>query len=156
MENCIIIFSEAQMLNANLYHALAVHRGHCLIEYPPQLLEIQSSESSFNTGRHLVHEMSRQRPIYFEMLGRDTKMFQEIKNYRTPSLHLRVEFQSFSGFKAAAVRAKSCCCVAKSCLTLCSPMNCSLPGSPAHGILQARILEWVAISSSRGSSRTRN
>ena len=149
VENCIIIFSEAQMLNANLYHALAVHRGHCLIEYPPQLLEIQSSESSFNTGRHLVHEMSRQRPIYFEMLGRDTKMFQEIKNYRTPSLHLRVEFQSFSGFKAAAVRAKSCCCVAKSCLTLCSPMNCSLPGSPAHGISQVRTLEWVAISFSR-------
>ena len=87
------------MLNANLYHALAVHRGHCLVEYPPQLLEIQSPESSFDTGRHLVHEMSRQRPIYLEMLGRDTKMFQEIKNYRTPSLQLRVEFQSFSGFK---------------------------------------------------------
>lgn len=69
-----------------------------VVEYPPQLLEIQSPESSFDTGRHPVHEMSRQRPIYFEMLGRDTKMFQEIKNYRTPSLQLRVEFQSFSGF----------------------------------------------------------
>ena len=41
-----------------------------------------------------------------------------------------------------------CCLVAKSCLTLCNPMDCSLPGSPVHGILQARILEWVAISSS--------
>ena len=41
------------------------------------------------------------------------------------------------------------------CLTLCDPMDCSLPGSSVHGILQARILEWdwVAISSSRGSSR---
>ena len=36
--------------------------------------------------------------------------------------------------------------------TLCDPMNCSLPGSSVHGISQARILEWVAISYSRGSS----
>ena len=39
----------------------------------------------------------------------------------------------------------------QSCLTLCDPMGCSPPGSTVHGILQARILEWVAISSSRGS-----
>ena len=38
----------------------------------------------------------------------------------------------------------------------CDPMNCSLPGSSVPGILQARILEWVAISFSRRSSRTRN
>ena len=36
------------------------------------------------------------------------------------------------------------------CPTLCDPVDCSLPGSSVHGILQARILEWVAISSSRG------
>ena len=36
--------------------------------------------------------------------------------------------------------------VAQSCLTLCDPMNCSLPGFPVHGIFQARILEWVSIS----------
>ena len=40
--------------------------------------------------------------------------------------------------------------VAQSCPTLCDPVDCSLPGSSAHGILQARILEWVAISFSRG------
>ena len=38
------------------------------------------------------------------------------------------------------------------CPTLCDPMDCSPPGSSAHGILQARILEWVAMPSSRGSS----
>ena len=38
------------------------------------------------------------------------------------------------------------------CLILCDPMNCSLPGSSVHGILQARILEWVAVPSSKGSS----
>ena len=42
--------------------------------------------------------------------------------------------------------------VAQFCLTLCNPMDYSLPGSSGHGILQARILEWVAISYSRGSS----
>ena len=42
--------------------------------------------------------------------------------------------------------------VTVSCLTLCNPMDCGPPGSSAHGILQARILEWVAMPSSRGSS----
>ena len=49
-----------------------------------------------------------------------------------------------------------CCLVAQSCLTLCDAMDYSPPGSSAHGILQARILKWVAISSSRGSSRPRD
>ena len=38
-------------------------------------------------------------------------------------------------------------------ITLCNPMDCSLPGSSVHGILQARVLQWVAISFSRGSSQ---
>ena len=42
------------------------------------------------------------------------------------------------------------------CLTLCVPKDCSPPGSSVHGILQARILEWVAMPSSRGSSQTRD
>ena len=45
---------------------------------------------------------------------------------------------------------------AQSCLTLCDPMDCSPPGSSVHGIFQARILEWVAISSSTGSSWPRD
>ena len=43
--------------------------------------------------------------------------------------------------------------VAELCPTLCNPMDCSLPNSSVHGILQARILEWVASPSSRGSFR---
>ena len=46
--------------------------------------------------------------------------------------------------------------VAQSCPTLCDPMDCNLPGFSVHGILQARILEWVTISFSRGSSRPRD
>ena len=44
--------------------------------------------------------------------------------------------------------------VLQSCLTLRDPMDCSPPGSSVHSILQAGILEWVAISFPRGSSRT--
>ena len=39
------------------------------------------------------------------------------------------------------------CVVIQSCPTLCDPMDCSLPDSSVHGILQVRILEWVVISS---------
>ena len=46
--------------------------------------------------------------------------------------------------------------VTQSYPNLWDPMNCSPPGSSVHGILQARILEWVAISFSRGSSRPRD
>ena len=46
--------------------------------------------------------------------------------------------------------------VGQLCPTLCDPMDCSLSGSSVHGILQARILEWVAISFSRGSSQPRD
>ena len=45
--------------------------------------------------------------------------------------------------------------VAQSCSTLCDPVDCSLPGSSIHGILQARILEWVAISFSRDLPNSR-
>ena len=55
-------------------------------------------------------------------------------------------------------RMRDACGHAKSlqlCLTVWTPVNCSLPGSGIHGIPKARILEWVAMSSSRGSSRPR-
>ena len=48
------------------------------------------------------------------------------------------QFYSF----AATATAKSL----HSCLTLCNPMDCSLPGSSVHGIFQSRVLEWVAIA----------
>ena len=44
----------------------------------------------------------------------------------------------------------------QSCPTLCDPRDCSLPGSSVHGILQARILGWVAISFCRGPSQPRD
>ena len=52
--------------------------------------------------------------------------------------------ERFQKFKASESE------VAQLCPTLCNPVDCSPPGSSVHGILQARILEWVAISFSRG------
>ena len=49
-----------------------------------------------------------------------------------------------------------CISVVQSCLILCDPLDCRLPGFSVHGISQARMLEWVAISSSRGSSWPRD
>ena len=54
-----------------------------------------------------------------------------------------------------------CVCVrahvrTQSCLTLCDPVDCSLPGSSVCGIFQARILEWATISHYKGSSQPRN
>ena len=45
---------------------------------------------------------------------------------------------------------EQCVLVSQLSLTLCSPMDCSPPGSSVHGISQARILKWVSISFSRG------
>ena len=63
-----------------------------------------------------------------------------------------------SGFvpdaKALGVIQACVCSVAPLCQTLCGHMDCSPPNSSVHGILQARILEWVAISFSKGSSLT--
>ena len=48
------------------------------------------------------------------------------------------------------------CLVSQLCLTLCNPMEWSPPGSSVHGILQARIEEWITMPSSRGSSQPRD
>ena len=50
----------------------------------------------------------------------------------------------------------TCMLVAQSCPTLSSPTDCSPPGFSVHGILQVRILEWITLPSSRGSSRPRD
>ena len=58
--------------------------------------------------------------------------------------------QSFLWFRVIFVL------VGQLCLTLCHPMDSTPPGSSAHGILQARILEWVAVPFSRGSSQPKD
>ena len=60
--------------------------------------------------------------------------------------------QNCSHMEEESFLLKVICSDAQSCPTVCDPMNHSPQGSTVHGILQARILEWVAISCSRGSS----
>ena len=64
----------------------------------------------------------------------------------------RPGFKSLSNLLVALEMDNACmpCKSLQLCLTLCDPMDCSLPGSSVHGVLQARILEWVARPSSRG------
>ena len=83
------------------------------------------------------------------------------KNLPTPSFHHGDQgpgdFHSHSWYGAALL--KSAAAAAKSlqsCPTLCNPMDCSLSGCSVHGIIQARILEWVATHFARGSSWPRN
>ena len=71
---------------------------------------------------------------------------------RTPHINLKllglwVEFQELQGL-GTCMRAQ----LLQWCLTLWDPVDCNLPGSSVHGILQARILQWVVRPSSRGSS----
>ena len=61
-------------------------------------------------------------------------------------------FQEFQLTQAEGVSESE---VSQLCLNLCDPIDCSLPGPPVHGIFQAIVLEWIAISLSRGSSQAR-
>ena len=64
--------------------------------------------------------------------------------------------RSFLRAKIKSFTLSVCVLVTQLCLTLCDPMDCSLPSPSVHGILQARILEWVAMLFSLGSSRPRD
>ena len=77
---------------------------------------------------------------------------QELKKYAFPGNNC----PSFFFFPVAEGGTDSCFLIAKMCLPLCDFLGRSLPGSSVHGTLQARVLEWVAISSPSVSSRPRD
>ena len=83
----------------------------------------------------------------------------QLSNYASvvtsPSDHSQGKFSAFNDLCVYTKDSESKSEVAQSCPTLCDRMDCSLLGCSIHGILQARILKWVAISFSRGSSRHR-
>ena len=80
------------------------------------------------------------------MVGFQETLSHFIPTKKTLTLH------SVSNGSKQVVRAKSF----QSCPTLCNRMDCSLPSSSVHEILQARILEWIAMPSSKGSSQPRD
>ena len=59
-------------------------------------------------------------------------------------------------FFTTSAASEACCCLVAKRVQLCDPMDCSLPDASVHGILQARVLGWAAISFCRRSSRPRN
>ena len=70
--------------------------------------------------------------------------------------HSFIDFWLFWVFVAVLELSLKLSEITQSCPTLCDPMDCSLPGSSIHGIFQARVLEWAAISFSRVSSHPRD
>ena len=70
-----------------------------------------------------------------------------VKSWRPPS-----DYHFHSHVYMDGTSTLQLCSVSQSCPTLCDPTDCNLPGFSIHGILQARVLEWVAIPFSRGSS----
>ena len=86
----------------------------------------------------------------------------KVKKLRTPHLTSLVQAYVSLNFEIHKLKKskKTCsfvfvCLVAQSCLVACDAMDYHPPGSSVHGIFQTRILEWVAVSSSRGSSQPR-
>ena len=85
---------------------------------------------------------------YFIWNGFDSKRLQSLFFSRC----VQIRWAIAPWYHRMGVHAKSL----QSCLTLCDPMDCSLPGSSVHGTLQERILQWVAMPFSRGSPQPRS
>ena len=75
------------------------------------------------------------------------------KTPKTPCVVMATSLGDLHFYQASQVVHFVVVLVPKSRLTLCNPMDCSLPDSSIHGIIQAKIMEWIAISFSRESSR---
>ena len=89
------------------------------------------------------------------MLRESVKIIPDVKSWRDDKESAAISPKTFKT-KVNELRQKKKKKVkvlfAQSCPTLCDPMDCTPPGSSVHGILQARILEWVTIPFSRGYS----
>ena len=92
--------------------------------------------------------------FHFHALEKEMATHSSVLAWRIPRTGEPGGLQSMGlhgvGHNRSDLAAAATMCCAQSCLTLCNPMDCSRPGSSIHGILQARILEWVAMPSSRG------
>ena len=103
------------------------------------------------TGFMLAHFCS------FGVLSQCLLLFNSCKAYSEQHINWKSPFKSGVTFIMGMTSAQRVHAVSPQlCPTLCSPMDHSLPGSSVHGILQARILEWVAIYPSSGSSPSKD
>ena len=112
----------------------------------------------------LVKPGSQKRRTLTSKLIKETQLRFSLPFWSLPPLPLHLflppslSFLPFFFFLSATsiLYCYCCCLVTKLCLTLCNPMDCSLPGSSVHEIFQARIPGWIGISFSRGSSQSRD
>ena len=93
------------------------------------------------------------KPLFAEQANYSDSLARRIKNKKSQKTGLTLELMC-KEYSLLYMEVKVL--VAQSCPPLCNPMDCTLPGSSVHGISQARILEWTAISFSRGSSPPRD
>ena len=120
VQSCTHVYSEAQGEEQGIFHS--VDWGLCLLLLLLLLLSNFSRVRLCATPETAAHEAP-------------------------PSLGFsRQEHWSALPFPSPCMKVKSESEVAQSCLTLSDPMDCSLPSSSIHGICQARVLEWVAIT----------
>ena len=116
-----------------VFECLSLQHSWCLLSYPKVALGVNCFSFFFYT-------VLRERILEVETASRE----EEALLIATTHFDVWVKFCC------------SCCLVAKSCMTLCDPMDYSLPDSSVHGISQAGTLEWVAVSFPRGSSWPRD
>ena len=119
-----------------------VPQGLCTGSLPPTSTQL-TPFSQNSSGRLLGTHTS---------LSHSTCAFLSVQHWTHYPSIVKVHVDCWSPELTADIHGKWKVLVAQSCPTLCDPVNCSLPGSSVHGVRQARILEWVAIPFSRGSS----
>ena len=128
-----------------LYISTSVSNGHCKCNVPrteSKYFPVSLSTSSIRFVAQLTPLFLLNRSIKkINLLPRDLT-YKQIFSDRNGSWQ-----QSLTLFSGNFLVLESESEAIQSCLTLCDPMNCSLPGSLVHGISQARILEWVACPS---------
>ena len=93
------------------------------------------------------------RPVYTLLYLADFAQCQACEVYWWCCVQLSCSFSSLNGI---LLHCCCCCCLLGQVWLSCDPVDCSLPGSSIHGISQARVLEWVATPSSKGSSQPRD
>ena len=121
---------------------------------PPPSLPDPSGSSQCTRHEHLSHA-SNMHPMFIAALFIIARTW---KQPRCPSADecRRKLWYIYTMEYYSAIKKNSFESVVQSCLTLWDPMDCSLPGSSIYGIFEARVLEWVAISFSRGSYQSRD
>ena len=109
---------------------------------------VQFLQASFNS----VGLKKEENLIYWEHKRKSKERNGNIVLHLFILLHLGLRQKGLTDLSTISLANDTGCVCAQSCPTLCDPVDCSPPDSSVHGIFQARILEWVAISSFRASS----